>query len=185
MKPGMYDHGGRLVTIHTDSETLGCHVVNEFTGLMTWEPRLNVDEVVSAGCPVRELDERQKRTMLARIRRTAVRRWQKALEEANSVDALDALAERLPCEASDWRSPINPGIREQLLARYLSLRAVATVETRFACTNCGSRRVVPIRYGYPTQDTEAAAIRGEVRLGGCCVSDDMPTWPCRTCDHAW
>ena len=185
MKPGVYDLGGRLVRIHTDSETLGCHVFNEFTGLLTWEPRLNVDEVVSAGCPVRELDERQKRMMLGRIRRTAVARWQKALEEANSVDTLDALAERLPCESSEWGSPINPDVREQLLARYASLRPVAGVETVFACPSCGSRRVVPMRYGYPTKETEAAALRGEVRLGGYCVCDDMPTWSCRTCDHAW
>lgn len=53
------------------------------------------------------------------------------------------------------------------------------------CPECGSGQVVPIRYGMPTRETEAAADRGEVELGGCFVGrpGGDPAWRCRSCRH--
>ncbi len=47
---------------------------------------------------------------------------------------------------------------------------------------CGSTRVVKIAYGLPGPELAAAAQRGEVALGGCCVSDYDPRWYCADCD---
>jgi len=51
------------------------------------------------------------------------------------------------------------------------------------CPSCGSAHVLPIRYGMPTAETEAAARRGEVVLGGCMIGrpGGDPTWSCRAC----
>ena len=53
------------------------------------------------------------------------------------------------------------------------------------CPECGRRTVVPIIYGYPMPALSAAAERGEVALGGCCLGDDMPEWSCKSCSHEW
>ena len=49
------------------------------------------------------------------------------------------------------------------------------------CPACGSDRVIPIGYGEPTPEGEAAARRGEVVLGGCIIGADSPAWACRAC----
>ena len=50
-----------------------------------------------------------------------------------------------------------------------------------ACPKCGSLDVVRILYGYPMPETFEAAERGEIALGGCCVSDDDPQRLCKAC----
>jgi DNA-directed RNA polymerase subunit RPC12/RpoP len=50
-----------------------------------------------------------------------------------------------------------------------------------ACPRCGSRDVIPILYGYPLPETMEAAERGEIELGGCCVTGNDPTLKCRAC----
>lgn len=51
------------------------------------------------------------------------------------------------------------------------------------CPACGASDVVPIVSGMPSRETEAAALRGEVVLGGCLVWPGKPTWHCRACGH--
>ena len=55
------------------------------------------------------------------------------------------------------------------------------------CPACGSSKVVPIVFGEPTMETEEAAQRGEVVLGGCLVMGDgsEPKWACRGCGKAF
>jgi hypothetical protein len=54
---------------------------------------------------------------------------------------------------------------------------------RRTCPRCGERDAVPIVYGLPGTDLGEASDRGDVVLGGCCVSDDLPIWHCNACDH--
>ncbi len=49
------------------------------------------------------------------------------------------------------------------------------------CPECGAVAVVPIAYGHPVVETFEAADRGEVMLGGCCVTDHDPQWGCTAC----
>ena len=55
------------------------------------------------------------------------------------------------------------------------------------CAHCGSDNTIPIFYGYPTEDSMdallAAVDRGEIKLGGCCVSEGMPTYHCKDCQR--
>ena len=41
--------------------------------------------------------------------------------------------------------------------------------------------MVPILYGYPTPKAEAAADRGEIVLGGCCIAGGEPRKRCKAC----
>jgi hypothetical protein len=50
-----------------------------------------------------------------------------------------------------------------------------------ACPRCGSTQVVRIVYGLPTAKTVASANRGEIKLGGCCVSRYSPRLYCKDC----
>ena len=50
-----------------------------------------------------------------------------------------------------------------------------------ACPKCGSLDVVPIEYGYPGPEMMAEAARGEIALGGCCVTDRDPRKRCEAC----
>lgn len=52
------------------------------------------------------------------------------------------------------------------------------------CPECGSSRVVPIVYGYPTDETFKKADEGRVALGGCVVSPSNPRWQCLDCETA-
>jgi hypothetical protein len=64
------------------------------------------------------------------------------------------------------------------------LRPVKTRTPRDAptCQKC-STKMLPIVYGEPTPETEAARERGEVALGGCRVRGDGSDtrWRCRAC----
>ena len=53
------------------------------------------------------------------------------------------------------------------------------------CPHCRSTRVVPIEYGLPPIEIAPQADRGELVLGGCCVSDGDPTWHCFACGAAF
>jgi len=54
-----------------------------------------------------------------------------------------------------------------------------------ACPACGSTDIVPIVYGYPSLRLFERAQRGEVALGGCCVTGSDPTRSCQACGHRW
>ncbi len=49
------------------------------------------------------------------------------------------------------------------------------------CPICGERALVRVVYGPPTRETEQAAARGEVVLGGCLVSGSDPEYVCAAC----
>jgi hypothetical protein len=50
------------------------------------------------------------------------------------------------------------------------------------CPKCGSKKdVIPIVYGYPTAQTMKEAEKGNIKLGGCCISDVDPQWWCKRC----
>lgn len=53
------------------------------------------------------------------------------------------------------------------------------------CPTCGSRDVIPIMYGLPTDEALQRARRGELTLGGCIVDNQNPVWHCRKCGAAW
>ncbi len=53
------------------------------------------------------------------------------------------------------------------------------------CPKCGSTTVLPILYGLPAAEAVEEAKRGEIALGGCCISDDSPQWHCSRCEHDW
>jgi len=58
----------------------------------------------------------------------------------------------------------------------------ATAAAPPACPTCHSAAdVVPIIYGFPSEELMKAAERGEVALGGCLVSPDDPQWRCKKC----
>jgi hypothetical protein len=51
------------------------------------------------------------------------------------------------------------------------------------CPSCGSQRVGTILRGTPalSDELEADIDAGRVIIGGCCVSDEDPTWACADC----
>jgi len=50
------------------------------------------------------------------------------------------------------------------------------------CPKCGSKKdVIPINYGLPMPELMKKAERGEIRLGGCVVSENDPQWYCKKC----
>lgn len=51
------------------------------------------------------------------------------------------------------------------------------------CPEC-QQPAIPIGYGYPGPEMIDAAQKGEIRLGGCIVWDDMPTHTCHN-GHSW
>jgi hypothetical protein len=54
-----------------------------------------------------------------------------------------------------------------------------------SCPRCGSTKIIPIAYGYPSAEMRADAEAGRVELGGCVIESNMPTRRCTGCQHAW
>jgi len=53
------------------------------------------------------------------------------------------------------------------------------------CPKCGGENTVPICYGLPMYETYEKEQKGELVLGGCCVSGDSPSWYCKDCKNSW
>lgn len=53
------------------------------------------------------------------------------------------------------------------------------------CPHCSEPEGVEIAYGLPGHELMASATRGEVLLGGCCISGDDPTHGCLSCRSEW
>lgn len=49
------------------------------------------------------------------------------------------------------------------------------------CPYCNSSNVIPIVYGYPGAELVEKSERGEVKLGGCVVTDNDPDRYCKDC----
>ena len=52
------------------------------------------------------------------------------------------------------------------------------------CSHCGAK-VLRIQYGYPGPELFEAAERGELLLGGCCISPDSPDYACPCCGQTF
>ena len=53
------------------------------------------------------------------------------------------------------------------------------------CPKCNSKNIIPIVYGYPSLELSKEAEKGQVHLGGCCVTDNDPEWYCKDCEREW
>lgn len=53
------------------------------------------------------------------------------------------------------------------------------------CPKCGSTKVLKILYGMPTHEVFLKAEAGEVKLGGCCITDSDPEYYCKDCHNEW
>jgi hypothetical protein len=53
------------------------------------------------------------------------------------------------------------------------------------CPACGSRRAVPIVYGFPASRLAEQAKQHRIALGGCTVTEGDPTHTCLHCEHHW
>lgn len=56
---------------------------------------------------------------------------------------------------------------------------------RHACPRCGATPLTPIAYGYPGPGMMEQVERGEISLGGCCISDSQPTHRCPSCGRSF
>ncbi len=61
----------------------------------------------------------------------------------------------------------------------------ASMETSTACPKCGSRDVLPIIYGMPSEEMVEESIAGRVALGGCAFWPGSPNRTCPNCGHDW
>ncbi len=53
------------------------------------------------------------------------------------------------------------------------------------CPHCNCDNVAEIAFGYPGPEMLEEAERGDIVLGGCCVTDNDPKWHCKDCEHEW
>lgn len=53
------------------------------------------------------------------------------------------------------------------------------------CLKCSSSKVIPIAYGYLSSEMIEELERGEIILGGCVITDEIPLWHCGECEHEW
>jgi ribosomal protein L37AE/L43A len=53
------------------------------------------------------------------------------------------------------------------------------------CPVCSHEQVARIMYGLPTFDDqlEQQLQAGAITLGGCCITDDDPSWECTNCEQ--
>lgn len=62
---------------------------------------------------------------------------------------------------------------------------------KVTCPKCGSENIIPIIYGYPTNDMFAESDNGECILGGCCIEvdesekADLSVHHCNDCGFEW
>ena len=52
------------------------------------------------------------------------------------------------------------------------------------CPNCGSK-LLEIIYGMPDSEIGEKAMKGELFLGGCMISDENPKYHCNTCERSY
>jgi len=53
------------------------------------------------------------------------------------------------------------------------------------CPQCDSDNVAAIALGFPSPEMSEDEERGNIVLGGCCVSEDDPDWRCKDCGNEW
>ena len=72
-------------------------------------------------------------------------------------------------------------------ARRAALAARSGAPDAPPCPKCGEGCVVPIVYGYPSEDTKERERLGLVWLAGCSLPtpDEMHHWYCKRCRTKW
>ena len=55
-------------------------------------------------------------------------------------------------------------------------------DSKVNCPNGHSDNIIPIVYGYPSDELFEQAKQGEIHLGGCCITQDDPHWYCKKHD---
>lgn len=52
------------------------------------------------------------------------------------------------------------------------------------CPSCGSKKIAKILYGLPafSEKLQKDMDEGKIVLGGCCITDEDPTWQCVECE---
>ena len=53
------------------------------------------------------------------------------------------------------------------------------------CPQCDSKNIAVIEFGFPSPEMIEGSDRGEIVLGGCCVTEDDPEWHCKDCEYEW
>ena len=53
------------------------------------------------------------------------------------------------------------------------------------CPKCGTKNTVKILYGMPTQEAFQKAEAGEIKLGGCSITESDPEYYCKDCQNEW
>lgn len=60
-----------------------------------------------------------------------------------------------------------------------------TQTLKLRCPDCGQLRCVEILFGMPSEEAMAAAARGEIALGGCCMPWEPLNYRCLNCLFEW
>ena len=54
------------------------------------------------------------------------------------------------------------------------------------CPEClDEKSIITIEYGFPGQEMREKYERGEIKLGGCVISEDNPEYHCNKCENEW
>ena len=59
------------------------------------------------------------------------------------------------------------------------------------CPKCNSKNIIPIIYGYPTNEMFSDSDKGECILGGCCIAmneesqESLNKQHCKECGFEW
>jgi hypothetical protein len=104
-------------------------------------------------------------------------------EEEGLVPELFEAEQILADCAGQCSTPFTPTVAPPKALKSHSGRRVRA--KRPSCPNCGGTKVLPIAYGLPTPEGEAAARAGKLILGGCIVEPDQPDWYCDACEFSW
>lgn len=96
-----------------------------------------------------------------------------------TVEPIDVIALVVALDEVPSIVPLN------LVDRELIVRAARDTANPPPCSTCRSQKgVVPIVYGYPTDETFARARKGTIALGGCVLNANR-LWMCRACKKRW
>ena len=54
------------------------------------------------------------------------------------------------------------------------------------CPEClDEKSIITIEYGFPGEEMREKYERGEIKLGGCVISEDNPEYHCNKCENEW
>jgi len=53
------------------------------------------------------------------------------------------------------------------------------------CPECQSDNIAAIEFGFPGPEMIEDLDKGDIVLGGYCVTENDPEWHCKDCEHEW